>query len=120
MQPAGGTQVTSDLFDASTDVAWRLSAGRSYQGKRSRAVAALRKRVPASTGEECEHALVAALDLVGACKATLATPANSYLHVRGEYDFSPLHEFLAPQLETFAEAKVDEMLGMVLLYYHLK
>ena len=116
----GHTQVKSDLCDASTDVAWRLSANKSYEGKQARAVAALRKRVPGSTTEECEDALIAALGLFEACKATLAEHAGSFLHVRGDYDFSPLHEFLVPELETFTEARVDSMLGMVLLYYHLK
>ncbi len=112
--------VSPGLAAASIDVAWRLSAYSSYGGKHSRALAALRRRASESTTDECESALVAALDLVDACKAILAEHAAPYLGRHDRYDFSPLHGFLARQLVAFTEKEVNAMLGMVLFYYHLK
>ena len=112
--------MSPNFEDVSTDVAWRLCAYESYGGNRSRAVAAFRRRVSGTAGDGCEAALDAAIALFDACKATMAEHAASYIHVRGDCDFSPLHKSLKPQLAAFTEKHVDGMLGMVLYYFHLR
>ena len=112
--------MNSDLAAASTDVAWRFSAYGSYEGLESRAIAALRRRVPGHSREDYERALSAALALVAACRAVLAVHATPYLHIKGDYDFTPLHDHLGPHLDEFGRNCVDSLLGMVLFYDHLK
>lgn len=111
--------MTPELAAASTDVAWRLTAFGTYRGEKSRALAALRRRVRSGTPEECEHALTAAIELVKSCEALLEEHPRPYLNQHKEYDFSSLHPYLKKHLAIFSEKEVDGVLSLVLLYYHL-
>jgi hypothetical protein len=110
----------SELLDHAVDVAGNLLAFDSYNGSQTRAVAALRRRVPGFTDEQYKRALAKAIQMFKTARKVVANnmvkPSREYRE--SGFDSQVLAGIVRAEEPGFRRSTYAWLVQWIDLYYH--